>query len=46
MSARVLPHINVCLVLKQEEGALAVLSLDCHVKQSLAAGHGVIDRRP
>lgn len=33
-------------MLKEEEGALAVLSLDGHVKQSLAVGHGVIDRRP
>lgn len=46
MSARVLPHINVCLMLQKEEGTLAVLSLDCHVQQSLAVGHGVINRRP
>lgn len=26
-----LPHIDVCLVLKKEQGALAVLPLDGHV---------------
>lgn len=41
-----LPHIYVCLMLKEKEGALAVLSLDCHVKESLAVGHGVINGRP
>lgn len=33
-------------MLQKEEGALAVLSVDCHVKQSLAVGHGVVDGRP
>lgn len=27
-----LPNIDVCLMLKKEEGTLAVLSLDGHVK--------------
>lgn len=43
---QVLPHINVCLMLKEEEGTLAVLSLDGHVKQGLAIGHGVINWCP
>lgn len=39
-----LPNINVCLVFKKEECALAVLPLDGHVQQSLSTGHSVIDR--
>lgn len=41
-----LPNIDVCLMLKKEEGTLAVLSLDSHVKQGLSIGHSVIDRCP
>lgn len=43
---QVLPNIDVCLMLKKEEGTLAVLSLDGHVKQCLSIGHRVIDRSP
>lgn len=31
-------------MLEQEQGTLAVLSLDGHVKQGLSIGHSVIDR--
>ena len=42
--AYTLPNIDVCLMLEKEEGALAVLPLDGHVKQGLSIGHSVIDR--
>lgn len=41
-----LPNIDVCLMLKKEEGTLAVLSLNGHVKQGLSIGHSVIYRSP
>lgn len=44
--ALALPNTDVCLMLEKEEGALAVLSLDGHVKQGLSIGHSVIDRSP
>lgn len=31
---------------QEKEGALAVLSLDGHVEQSLSVGHSVVDRGP
>lgn len=41
-----LPNIDVCLMLQEEQGTLAVLSVDGHVKQSLSIGHSVVDRSP
>lgn len=46
VSVRTLPDIYICLVFQQEEGTLAVLSLDCHVQECLSTWHGVIDGGP
>ena len=40
------PDVYVCLVLQEEEGALAVLPLHGHVQQGLPIRHGVIDASP